>query len=147
MTAAAVPDPGRSDVELSTRLSPAVMNAIADPYWNARQRAECAALFGRTRKPHVFAFAHEGGEPVAGGFCVVDGDLAGIFQLVTHAARRRQGFGRAVLDRLAGWGAAMGASRLYLQVEDDNAAALALYRSAGFERAYGYCYMMAPRAG
>ena len=42
--------------------------------------------------------------------------------------------------RLAAWARHAGAKRIYLQVEDDNAAALALYRPFGGEVAYRYWY-------
>jgi ribosomal protein S18 acetylase RimI-like enzyme len=71
---------------------------------------------------------------------VVDAELAGIFSLRTAVDARRRGHARAVLGRLAAWGQGMGARRLYLQVEDENAPARAMVRPLGAERAYGYWY-------
>ena len=45
---------------------------------------------------------------------------------------------------LLGWGAAQGAGRCYLQVESDNAPALALYASLGFTRHHRYRNRFAP---
>ena len=53
---------------------------------------------------------------------------------------RRHGFGTAILRALAVWAERHGARNLYLQVEDDNAAARALYTRAGFTDAYRYRY-------
>ena len=46
---------------------------------------------------------------------------------------------RLILSALK-WARQRGACRAWLQVEADNAAALALYRSLGFAEAYGYHY-------
>jgi ribosomal protein S18 acetylase RimI-like enzyme len=53
---------------------------------------------------------------------------------------RRRGYAGAVFRRLVDWARRHGAAQVYLQVEDDNEAALALYRPHGGERVYGYWY-------
>jgi N-acetylglutamate synthase len=45
-----------------------------------------------------------------------------------------------VLHTLAEWAVEHDAARLYLQVEESNAPALALYTRAGFVEAYRYHY-------
>jgi ribosomal protein S18 acetylase RimI-like enzyme len=57
--------------------------------------------------------------------------------MLTLPSHRRLGLGRAVLSALA---SAAKRPRLYLQVEQDNAAALTLYRSCGFHERYRYHY-------
>lgn len=79
-------------------------------------------------------------EVVAAGFVVVERGWGGIFGMGTRPEARRRGVARAILRALATRAAGLGAARLYLQVEADNAAALALYAAAGFDRAYGYHY-------
>lgn len=135
-----VPEVADRTVEIVSRPTQAVANALADPYWTDRRRTARAALYGRIRRPHAFAVAWAGGEPAAGGLVVVDGDLAGLFALRTAKAQRRRGLARLVSHRLIGWAQRMGARTCYLQVEDANKAALALYRGLGFERVYGYWY-------
>lgn len=51
-------------------------------------------------------------------------------------ARRSQGhgLGRALLDALVAEAGSRGCTQLFLEVRDDNAPAIALYESAGFER-------------
>ena len=127
-------------IELQTRPTPQVMNAVCDPYWGPAARRARAELFARIRRPHVYAVLLEGGQPVAGGLCVVDGELAGIFTLRTAVAARGRGHGRAVLRRLVVWARQTGAKEVYLQVEDDNLPAQALHRPLGTRRAYGYWY-------
>ena len=62
----------------------------------------------------------------------VAADEAELLTLAVLPARRRQGVGSALL---AGWrqmAAAQGATKLYLEVQADNAAAQALYLAQGF---------------
>jgi N-acetylglutamate synthase len=127
-------------IELDTRPTPQVMNAVCDPRWEAAARRARAELFARIRRPHVFAVLLEGIQPVAGGLCVLDRELAGVFALRTAVPARGKGYGRAVVRRLATWALGMGARQLYLQVEDDNVPARALVATLGPQAAYGYWY-------
>ncbi|MFO1073387.1 MAG: GNAT family N-acetyltransferase [Geminicoccaceae bacterium] len=141
---AGVPAPARVELVLESRPTPLVMNAVCDPHWGPELRRERAALFSRIRRTHAFAVVLEGGQPVAGGLCVADGELAGIFTLRTAAPARGRGLATAVLRRLAAWARGHGARALYLQVEDGNAPSLALCRRHGASRAYGYWYRERP---
>ena len=132
--------PGPEPVEIETRPTPLAMNAVCDPRWGPMIRRARAELFARIRRPHVFAVLTEGGQPAAGGLCVVDGPLAGVFTMRTEVPFRRRGYAGAVFRRLVDWARRHGAAQVYLQVEDDNEAALALYRPHGGERVYGYWY-------
>jgi GNAT superfamily N-acetyltransferase len=60
--------------------------------------------------------------------------------MVTRREHRRKGAATHVLHSLACWGREHGASEMYLQVMEDNAAALPLYARAGFEKVYQYWY-------
>lgn len=147
MTAALeAPLPEPADVLLEGRPTAFVMAAVADRHWSPTERAARARLFTRIRRPLTFAVRSVRGTPVAGGLAVVEPPLVGVFAMRTAAHARRQGHGRAVLERLLGWGRAMGATTAYLQVEADNAPALALYRRAGFRRLADYHYRVADPA-
>lgn len=87
----------------------------------------------------LFVLADDG-EPVATAICVHDGELAGLFEIATQAARRGQGFGRRVVLSSLKWARLRGARRAWLQVEADNAAACGLYASFGFREVYRYHY-------
>jgi ribosomal protein S18 acetylase RimI-like enzyme len=91
-----------------------------------------------------YAVAEVDGRPAAVGLGVVGTALGeasmGIFSMLTLPAGRRRGAARAVLTALAARAVEEGVDRLYLQVERDNAPALALYRGASFREAYGYHY-------
>lgn len=146
--AAHVPSPSsKVTVELETRPTPLVMNAVCHPLWSPDVRRARAELFARIRRTHVFAVAIEGGQPAAGGLCVVDGSMAGIFTLRTDVPFRRRGFATAVLRRLVAWARSYRAKTIYVQVEEDNAPAMALYRSYAGSRAYSYWYREQPTEG
>jgi ribosomal protein S18 acetylase RimI-like enzyme len=110
------------------------------PAWPAEIRREREALFARIAPAHRFALARADGRPAASGLCVADGELAGVFSMRTQPGFRRRGLAESVLLRLAGWARSLGARRVYLQVKDDNAGALRLYRRFGFAKVYGYHY-------
>lgn len=71
-------------------------------------------------------------EPVGLALARVAADEGEVLALGVPAERRRRGIGRALLSALADRCAEHGASRLFLEVACDNAAAQALYASHGF---------------
>jgi GNAT superfamily N-acetyltransferase len=79
-------------------------------------------------------------DDAAVGIAVADRGWAGIFGMRTRPERRRSGLGRRTVGALAAWAVEQSAARLYLQVEEDNAAARSLYARLGFADAYGYHY-------
>jgi GNAT superfamily N-acetyltransferase len=107
-----------------------------------RHRIEAyASLFARLGPRGIAAtIADDGGRVIAVGFAVVERGWAGLFGMGTRPEMRRQGVATALLHVLATETRALGASRMYLQVEADNLAALALYARCGFDAAYGYHY-------
>ena len=102
------------------------------------------AMLGRVRGRAGFALVRAGGETVAVGLTVASPPWAGVFSMRTLPDRRGQRFGEAVLGAIARWAQGRGASRLYLQVETDNAPARKLYARAGFEPRYEYHYRRQP---
>jgi ribosomal protein S18 acetylase RimI-like enzyme len=74
------------------------------------------------------------------GLFAADSGWAGVFAMATVPEFRGQGIATEVLGAGARWAAGQDATRLYLQVEEDNAAAIGLYTRAGFTRSYGYHY-------
>jgi len=92
----------------------------------------------------AFASVREAGDTLAIGRVAIAGNWAGLTAVEVHPRHRRRGLGGAVTAALAAAAAARGAAGLYLQVEDDNGAARALYRRAGFADHHGYHYRVAP---
>jgi ribosomal protein S18 acetylase RimI-like enzyme len=80
-------------------------------------------------------------DDAAVGIAVDHDDLVGLFCLAVDPTRRRSGLGTALVRALL---AGAAASTAYLQVEEDNAPAVALYERLGFSEAYRYCHRVAP---
>ncbi|MFE1175283.1 GNAT family N-acetyltransferase [Streptomyces sp. NPDC058773] len=87
------------------------------------------------------------GAATAIGRLVVDGRWAGFAAVEVAPAARRQGLATRVMAALAERALEEGASAAYLQVEDDNAAALAFYDRLGFTEHHGYHYRRARPGG
>lgn len=83
-------------------------------------------------------------DPVARGEAGLDGDWLGVHGLEVAPAHRRRGLAHAVLAELLDWGAEQGATTVWLHVQTDNAAALALYDGLGFARHHTCRYLEAP---
>jgi len=84
------------------------------------------------------------GKPYGCGMGVLEGGLLGYFSIYTRASARRQGYGRAMMAALTRWGAELGATFGYLQVEGDNKAARELYAGLGYQPVYKYLYSVRP---
>ncbi|WP_344236923.1 GNAT family N-acetyltransferase [Kribbella hippodromi] len=54
---------------------------------------------------------------------------------------RRRGLGTAIVQGLARWAGALGGRRTYLEVLQDNTAALTTYKRLGYQEAYRYRYL------
>jgi N-acetylglutamate synthase len=97
----------------------------------------------------VFVHVHD----AAGGLvAVARGTVTGLARwhgislLQTAPEHRRRGLARHVVRAMAQWAAQRGATRAYLQVEEGNADAIALYRRLGFSTHHTYLTRVAPPA-
>jgi N-acetylglutamate synthase len=102
--------------------------------------AERRDIVSRIAEPCGYALAELDGRPAAVGLGVLCGGFLGLYLMRTAPWARRQGLARAIMDALLHWGAAHEATLAYLQVEESNAAAIALYENAGFTTFYRYRY-------
>jgi N-acetylglutamate synthase len=91
--------------------------------------------FGSVRGP---------GGTVAIGRVAAARGWAGLTAVEVHPQHRRRGLGRAITAALGAAAARHGVTGLYLQVENDNAAARALYRRAGFADHHQYHHRVGP---
>jgi N-acetylglutamate synthase len=74
---------------------------------------------------------------------IADG-WAGITAVEVDPARRRAGLGSAITGAVCAEAAKRDVSRVFLQVETSNAAAIALYERCGFRHSHRYHYRVAP---
>jgi N-acetylglutamate synthase len=88
--------------------------------------------------------AFRDGAAIACGQVMLEDDIAGIFSMVTAEGARGQGVASALMSRLLSWAWDHGAAQAYLQVEQDNAAAIAVYAKFGFHTGYTYHYRARP---
>jgi GNAT superfamily N-acetyltransferase len=95
----------------------------------------------------VFAHVHDAdGDLIAVARGTVTGPdrWLGISLLQTAPAARRRGIAQQVLGGLAQWATQRGSTRAYLQVEERNTAAVALYGRVGFGTHHTYLTREAP---
>lgn len=88
----------------------------------------------------VYASVREAGQTVAAGAGAFSHGWGSVHGMRTHQAFRGQGLAGRVLAGLAQVAAERNIQRLFLQVDEANAPALALYRRAGFVTAWRYAY-------
>jgi N-acetylglutamate synthase len=103
-----------------------------------------AMLLTGIRTEHVCGAIFVDGVDVACGVAVLERELVGLFDIVTHPSARRLGHARALVESLLGWGQRAGALHAYLQVVEANGPARALYEQLDFENLYEYWYRVAP---
>ncbi len=94
----------------------------------------------------VYASVREAGRTVAAGAGAFGHGWASVHGMRTAATHRGQGLAGRVLAGLAEAAAQRGIDQVFLQVEEGNAAARALYQRAGFKTAWKYLYWRLPPA-
>lgn len=75
------------------------------------------------------------GDPCAAALVRVVADEAELLTIATHPDHRRQGRARQLMDQWQAMARDRGAERAFLEVAEDNPAAIALYSACGFTTA------------
>lgn len=125
-------------LEVEDHASPPWLAAWSTCEGRADVAAHARTVFARLRSRAWFARLH-GDAAVA---IAVPGDgLLGLFCIAVAPARRRAGLGREIVTALC---ARAPEATPYLQVEERNTAAIALYEQLGFAEVYRYRHRRAP---
>lgn len=137
--------PPGTDVQLAAEPSPRWLAVVA----GRKGGLPAAAMHVLTAVREVrFAGVYEAsGAPlaIARGVVARDApDWLGLSLIEVDPSVRRRGLALEVIGALARWADRLAASRAYLQVEDGNAAALALYARLGFRTHHTYAVWRAP---
>jgi ribosomal protein S18 acetylase RimI-like enzyme len=127
---------------------PARVSAVPEAAWSSVYLAEgfdpvdgAHRVRALSRSHHiVYAHVDEGGQSVAAGTAALSQGWCSIHGMRTLPAQRGRGFATRVLAGLADAATARQLERVFLQVEEGNTAALALYQRAGFTTAWRYHY-------
>lgn len=127
---------------------PAGVGATATPQWAAVYVAEgfdpvdgAHRVQALSRSAHVvYACVEEDGRPLAAGTAAMSHGWASIHGMRTVVQQRGRGLAARILGGLADAATARALDQVFLQVEEGNAAARALYQRAGFATAWRYHY-------
>lgn len=129
-----------------------VLTGEPDRQWLARYRYRGADLPPVARSlllsapDQVFASVRRRGATVAIGRLSVADGWGGLTAIEVDPSWRRSGLGTAVTAALAAEASSRGAGRIFLQVEERNGGARALYHRCGFRDRHRYHYRVAPDA-
>lgn len=123
---------------------------LLDPEFLAAQKAlqghpdqtmsRMQALFAAMRVPAAGCVVYRDGQPAAAGLSAVSTGMSLTGNVITSPQHRRQGLGAAMMRSLHAWAHASGATIAALNVQADNVAGQALYRSLGYRHQYDYWY-------
>jgi ribosomal protein S18 acetylase RimI-like enzyme len=108
-------------------------------YTDAR-RELLASLLADIALETGYAGIDDGSRMVAVGLAVVDTGYVGLFEIATDPDHRRRGLASRLIMDLLAWSSGLGATTAYLQVEECNGPALAMYDRLGFVESYRYWY-------
>ena len=109
--------------------------------WDANMMARYSAIVQRVEGDAAFFRLDLDNRPTAMAFSAIHDGIACLESVVSDATRRRQGYGSRLVGALLAWAINEGAHGACLQVDADNAPALALYRDMGFfQELYPYSY-------
>lgn len=131
-------------VTLSPTVTQAFDDVLRESTANADDLEERRSIARRVPAPAAFALRERNGRTLAVGASAVVGALGGVFLMRTAPEARRQGHALHILRALLHWAAHQGAKEAFLQVDADNAPAIALYQREGFAALTTYRFWRKP---
>jgi ribosomal protein S18 acetylase RimI-like enzyme len=127
------------DLQIEAGPSADWIAGVAARQTGAKTNAEqLAAIVEKVRLPAAFATLLIAGEPVAYGMSVAERGMAEMGSVVVDPDHRGRGLGRRLVKGLMSWARVQDAAHAYLQVDQTNTVAIALYESLGFRKLYAY---------
>ncbi len=127
------------DLQIEAGPSADWIAGVAARQTGAKTNAEqLAAIVEKVRLPAAFATLLIAGEPVAYGMSVAERGMAEMGSVVVDPDHRGRGLGRRLVKGLMSWARVQDSAHAYLQVDQTNAIAIALYESLGFRKLYAY---------
>ena len=110
------------------------------------QATALAGILARLTVPaKAFVAYRDDLKPVAAALVVIADGIAFFLNVVVDEDFRGMGYGRAIMSAGLNWASQHKAPFAALQVQADNAVAMPLYASLGFEPVYQYLYHVAPQ--
>lgn len=132
MTAPVTQREADRDVTISAAMPDAFDAALRETAKTDAEYDERHSTALRAPAPAAFALIERNGRAASIGLAAAAGGLAGIFLMRTVPELRRQGLSRRILRTLLARCDRWRARTAFLQVDADNASAIALYESEGF---------------
>ena len=133
----------RAEVVLLDAPAHAWASVYTAPGFDAEDGALRVQLLSRSRFAR-YAYVQSAGVSLAAGTACISRDWLSVHGMRTLPQAQSQGLGASLLAAFTGLARQRGISRAFLQVEADNAPALALYQRFGFATAWTYHYWKAP---
>jgi GNAT superfamily N-acetyltransferase len=133
------------DVELEAPDTAAFVDAVGELRNSTREQRDAhreRLLNSLLSKRH--AVVRTQGRVVCTAQVAVDGELVGVFDVITAPDARGNGYATLACAWLLSWAWQHGAGAAYLQVSADNAPAIGIYRKFGFATVYTYHYRGRP---
>ena len=133
----------RAEVVLLDAPAHAWASVYTAPGFDAEDGALRVQLLSRSRFAR-YAYVQSAGVSLAAGTACISRDWLSVHGMRTLPQAQGQGLGASLLAAFTELARQRGISRAFLQVEADNAPALALYRRFGFTTVWTYHYWKAP---
>ena len=132
-----------ADVVLLDAPGDAWASVYTAPGFDAEDGALRVQLLSRSRFAR-YAYVQKAGVSLAAGTACISRDWLSVHGMRTLPHAQGKGLGTSLVKAFVSLARQRGITRAFLQVEADNAPALALYRRFGFATAWTYHYWKAP---
>ncbi|MBK5113588.1 MAG: GNAT family N-acetyltransferase [Candidatus Heimdallarchaeota archaeon] len=100
------------------------------------------AIIRRILQPKCFFSAKHEEKIIGVGMGVLEQGNLGIYDMIVNPDYRRQGIAASIIAQMVEWGKANSCHSVYLCVQGDNQAAIALYEKVGLKESFGYRYLI-----